>query len=203
MQLSTPNFIVGIGGSAGGLDAYKALLNALPSNTGMAFVIISHIWPAYNSLLAEILSRHTKMRVLNASAEMRVHADHVYVLTANTDLTIEGDMLKVVSPRSASNAQIDIFFTSLAIAKQGRAIGVVLSGYDGDGALGCRRIKENGGTTFAQDNGAEVHNMPQAAQATGCVDFVMSPRAIAAALARLSIAATKKARHGVPGAGRK
>lgn len=192
MQLSTPNFVVGIGGSAGGLDAYKALLNALPSNTGMAFVIVSHIYPAANSLLAEILSRHTKMRVVNASSETRVHANHVYVLTANTDLTIEGHTLKVVAPRSKSNAQIDIFFSSLATAMQARAIGIILSGYDGDGALGCKKIKEKGGTTFAQDTSAEVDQMPLAAQATGCVDFVMAPAAIAAALVRMASGAVKK-----------
>ena len=192
MELSDPNFIVGIGGSAGGLDAYKALFNALPSDTGMAFVIISHIYPSANSLLAEILSRHTQMRLVKASSEMRVHANHVYVLTANTDLTIVGDTLKVVSPRSRPNAQIDIFFTSLAIAMQARAVGIIVSGYNADGAVGCTHIKAKGGIIFAQDASAEVNQMPLAAQATGCVDFVLAPAAIATALVRIARGAAKK-----------
>ena len=85
-----PNYIVGIGGSAGGLNAYKALLNALPSNTGMAFVIVSHILPTANSELSQILSRHTRMAVKVASNAMPIRANHVYVTPPNADLLIEG-----------------------------------------------------------------------------------------------------------------
>ena len=168
-----PNFIVGIGGSAGGLNAYKALFDALPSDTGMAFVVVSHIVPTAISQLAEILSRHTKMPVLVAATAMPIRANHVYVCPPNADLLIESGTFKVVSPRSGRNKQIDLFLTSLAEAMGARAIGIILSGYDGDGTEGCRQIKAKGGTTFAQDMSAEVDDMPLHAQASGCVDFVL------------------------------
>ena len=146
-----PNFIVGIGGSAGGLNAYKALLDAVPSNTGMAFVIVSHILPTANSPLAQILSGHTRMAVKVASNAMPIRANHVYVTPPNADLLIEGYTFKLVTPRSRKNVQVDLFLTSLADAMGERAIGIILSGYDGDGIEGCRSIKAKGGTTFAQD----------------------------------------------------
>ena len=180
-----PKFIVGIGGSAGALSAYKALLDALPSKTGMAFVIVAHIMPTANSQLAQILARHTKMTVMVAAAAMPVLANHVYVIPPNADLFIEAYTFKVVSPRSARNAQVDLFLTSLGEAMGARAIGVVLSGYDGDGAEGCRQIKAKGGRTFAQDASAEAAEMPLSAQASGCVDFVLPPDKIAKELQRL------------------
>src|SRR5450755_2126470 len=116
MRASLPNFIVGIGGSAGALNAYKALLDALPSRTGMAFVIISHMNPAANSQLAQILSRHTKMQVKIASEATLIRANHVYVIPPDADLLIEGYTFKIVCPRSKRNVQVDLFLTSLAAA---------------------------------------------------------------------------------------
>ena len=185
MELPPPNFIVGIGASAGGLNAYKAFFDALPFNTGMAFVVISHIHPAAHSQLAEILSRHTKMSVTLAASGMQIRANEVYVIPADADLLIENGALRVVSPRTKRNAQVDLFFTSLATAMGTRAIGIVFSGYDGDGAEGCKRIKAVGGTTIAQDASAEVAGMPISAQATGCVDLVLSPEKIPAELHKL------------------
>ncbi|MBC7607478.1 MAG: chemotaxis protein CheB [Burkholderiales bacterium] len=170
---SHPKLIVGIGGSAGALSAYKALLDAMPSNTGLAFVIISHMNPTAHSQLANILSRHTKMTVMIASMAMAVLANHVYIILPNSDLLIENYSFKVISPRSVGHKQIDVFFVSLAEAVGARAIGIVLSGYDGDGTEGCKHIKANGGKTFAQDMSAEVPHMPLNAQASGYVDFVM------------------------------
>ena len=168
-----PKLIVGIGGSAGALNAYKALLDVLPSNTGMAFVIISHMNPTANSQLAKILSGHTKMTVKPASMAMQIRANHVYVIPPDADLLIENYTFKVISPRSGGHKQIDVFFVSLAEAIGARAIGIVLSGYDGDGTQGCKHIQANGGKTFAQDMSAEVGFMPLSAQASGCADFVM------------------------------
>ena len=185
MAISNPRFVAGIGASAGGLNAYKAFFDALRSNTGIAFAVISHIHPAAHSQLAEILSRHTKMTVVLAESKMKMEANQVYVIPGNADLLFEDGALIVVSPRTKRNAQVDIFFTSLATAMGDRAIGIVFSGYDGDGAEGCRRIKAAGGTTFAQDNSAEVSGMPLSAQATGCVDFVLSPDKIPAELDKL------------------
>ena len=192
MKRVPPNFIVGIGASAGGLNAYKAFFDALMPNTGMAFVVISHIHPAAHSQLAEILSRHTKMTVTLATSGMKIWADEVYVIPGDADLLVENGALKVISPRTRRNAQVDLFFTSLATAMGARAIGVVLSGYDGDGSEGCRRIKAAGGITFAQDDSAEVSGMPISAQATGCVDYVLSPEMISVELNKLIVKLTGK-----------
>ena len=191
METIQPSFVIGVGGSAGGLNAYKALLDALPPKTGMAFIIVSHIVPTADSLLAEILSRHTKMPVTVASNAMPIRANHVYVSPPNVDLLIRGYTFKIVSPRT-TRKQIDLFLSSLAESMGARAVGVILSGYHDDGTEGCRRIKANGGTTFAQDLSAEVAGMPRSAQASGCVDFVLPPGKIPAALRGLKASATTK-----------
>lgn len=168
-----PKLIVGIGGSAGALNAYMALLDAMPFNTGMAFVIISHMSPTAHSYLAKILSRHTKMKVKIALEAMQVCANHVYVISSDADLFIKNYIFKVISPRSGRNKQVDLFFTSLAEAMGERAIGIVFSGYSKDGTEGCRCIKTHGGKTFAQDISAEVDSMPLSAQYSGNIDFVI------------------------------
>ena len=196
MGTPRPSFIVGIGGSAGALNAYKALLDALPSKTGMAFVIISHMNPAASSQLALILSRHTKMQVKVASEATPIRANHVYVIPPDADLLIEDYTFKVVSPRSKRNVQVDLFLTSLAAAMGAQAIGIILSGMDGDGAAGCKQIKAKGGTTFAQDISAEVSSMPLHAQASGSVDFVLSPANMPGELRRLA-STYKKGRDAV------
>ena len=185
MKTSNPSFVVGIGASAGGLNAYKSFFDALPSNTGMAFVVISHIHPAAHSQLAEILSRHTKMTVVLTASGMKIRANQVYVIPGDADLLLENGILNVVSPRTRRTAPVDIFFTSLATAMGERAVGIVFSGYDGDGAAGCKRIKAAGGTTFAQDISAEVSGMPLSARVMGCVDFVLPPDKIPAELDKL------------------
>ncbi len=182
MQTPKPRFIVGIGGSAGGLDAYMKFLDALPEDTGMAFVIISHILPTEShSLLAEILAKHTKMPVRVTAAEMPVRPDHVYVIAPNVDLRIEDYTFKPTAPRTM-NKQVDIFLTSLASAMGEHAIGIIFSGYDGDGSQGCMEIKLRGGTTFAQDSSAIVNGMPVSAQRSGYVDHVLPPGEMGAAL---------------------
>jgi two-component system CheB/CheR fusion protein len=173
MKVTHPKFIVGIGGSAGALNAYKDLLDAMPPDTGMAFVIISHMNPTAHSQLALILQRHTIMSVIAAADAMVILKNHVYVIPPDADLTMDNYRFKVICPRSGGHKQIDLFFISLAKAMGELAVGIVLSGYDGDGTLGCKHIKANGGKTFAQDSSAEVNYMPLNAQAAGCVDFVL------------------------------
>ena len=180
-----PSYIVGIGGSAGALKAYKELLNTLPCNTGMAFVFVSHLFPEASSQLAEILSRHTKMPASVATTAMEIRANHIYVIAPNADLHIKAKVFKVISPRIKRNTQIDVFFTSLAESEGKRAIGIILSGYDGDGTEGCKQIKAKGGVTFAQDHSAEISHMSTNAQAAGVIDFVMSLKQIADALVRI------------------
>ena len=187
-----PKLIVGIGGSCGALEAYKALLSAMPPNSGMAFVIISHILPTAESQLANILSRHTKMIVMVASMGMQIRANYVYVIPPDADLLIDNDAFKVTSPRSGGNKQIDLFFASLAEAVGVRAIGIVLSGYFSDGTEGCKHIKANGGTTFAQNSSAEVGFMPLSAQASGYVDFVLPLNKIPDKLKSLATALNQK-----------
>ncbi len=191
-----PNFIVGIGGSAGALNASKALLDSLPSDTGMAFVLASQIHPTASSQLAQILSRHTKMPVTLASTAMPIRANRVYVIPPNADLLIDGYAFKVASPRTRMNGQIDLLLISLAEAMGKRAIGIILSGYGAEGTEGCKHIKANGGKTFAQDMSAEVDGMPLSAQASGCVDFVLPPDRIPHELQRLvRTRATEKKRE--------
>ena len=198
MRLLPPTYIVGIGGSAGALNAYKGLLDVLPSKTGMALVFVYHIHPTANTQLALILSRHTKMPVLLAANLMLIQANHVYVIPQNADLFIEGDAFKVVSPRTRRNNQIDLFLMSLAEGKGKHAIGIILSGYDGDGTDGCKHVKAMGGTTFAQDISAEVNNMPRNAQASGCIDFVLPIDKISGELQRLGALAQKVLRLQLP-----
>jgi two-component system CheB/CheR fusion protein len=184
--MAPPNYIVGIGGSAGGLAAYKDLLDALPSRTGMAFVIVAHLLPSASSQLVLILARHTKMKVMMATTGATVRRNHVYVIPPDADLLMEGVTFKLVSPRSGRNKQIDLFFGSLAASMGAQAVGVILSGYDGDGTEGCKQIKEKGGATFSQDVSAEVTDMSRHAVASGNIDFVLSPTKIADELVRIA-----------------
>jgi len=188
MKTGQPVSIVGIGGSAGALNAYKALLDAMPPDTGMAFVIISHLLPTAYSQLAKILQRHTKMSVILASEGRSILANHVYVIPPNSDLTMENPRFKLVSPRSGRIKVVDIFFISLAKEMGAKAVGIILSGYGSDGTVGCKHIKANGGRTFAQDMSAEVEFMPLSAQAAGYVDFVLPINKIPAKLKSLAAA---------------
>jgi two-component system CheB/CheR fusion protein len=181
--------VVGVGASAGGLEACLALLANLPPKTGMAFVLVQHLEPHQISHLPEILSRATTIPVAHAQNEMPVEPDRFYVVPPNAVLTIDGGQLRL-SPREESQNQyypIDQFFFSLAKDQGSRAIGVVLSGSSADGAQGLRTIKCAGGTTFCQDEQSAKHDaMPRSAIATGAADFVLPPAEIAAELARMA-----------------
>ena len=180
--------VVGIGASAGGLEIFKRLLGLLPRDTGFAFVFVQHLDPNHHSMLAEILARATAMPVSEAADGMAVEANHVYVIPANVDLTIAHGVLNL-TPRTqapGSHMPIDRFLRSLAGECGSRAIGVILSGTGSDGSAGVDAIKAAGGVTFAQDaSTAKFATMPQAAVATGCVDFVLPPEGIAAELVRI------------------
>lgn len=181
--------IVGIGTSAGGLEAFTRLLEHLPATTGMAYVLVQHLDPTHKSMLVGLLARVTRMDVHEVSEGMEVYANHVYIIAPNTDLTLSGRSLRLV-PRSKLTRQhlpIDIFLTSLAENIEDQAIGVILSGTGSDGTRGFQAIKEHGGITFAQDTqSAQYAAMPESALAAGCVDFIGSPEEIARELARIS-----------------
>lgn len=181
--------VVGIGASARGLEAYTQLLNHLPSDTGMAFVIIQHLAPHQESLLSELLSRATQMPVSQVEDGMAVEQNQVYVIPPNKKMTIAQGVLKL-EPRGESRRPfmaVDAFFLSLAEERGNKAIAVVLSGADSDGSQGLEAIKAAGGITFAQcENSAKVNGMPNTAVATGQVDFILPPQAIAEELAKIS-----------------
>src|SRR2546425_13042487 len=173
--------IVGIGASAGGLDASRQLLNHLSADTGMGFVLVQHLDPDHESALVQILSRVTSMPVREVANELRIVPNHVYIIPPNTDMATAEGVLKLQRRRAgrAPHHSIDFFFESLAQDQRECAIGVILSGTASDGTLGMEAIKANGGITFAQDESARYDSMPRSAIAAGCVDFVFSPGGIA------------------------
>ena len=179
--------VVGVGASAGGLEAFTQLLHALPSDTGMAFVLVQHLAPTHSSALAEILSRATDMPVLEVRDEPTVEPNHVYVIPPDRAIIIVGGVLQLL-PREGSGAHhpIDQFFRALATEQRHQAIGVVLSGTATDGTIGLEEIKAEGGITFAQDVTAQHEGMPHSAIASGCVDFVLPPDGIARELVRIA-----------------
>lgn len=181
--------VVGIGASAGGLEAFTQLLNYLPTNTGMAFVIIQHMAPEQESVLSLILARATQMPVQEVQDGMAVAPNQVYVIPPNTSMTIAQGVLKLRSRPRANPVfmSIDTFLLSLAEDRGNKAIAVVLSGADSDGARGLETIKAAGGVTFAQSQeSAQVDSMPNTAIATGQVDFILPPDKIAEKLAEIS-----------------
>jgi two-component system CheB/CheR fusion protein len=181
--------IVGIGASAGGLEAFSELLRYLPEKTGMAFVLVQHLDPKHGSALQEILARTTKIPVTEVTQGVVVQPDHAYVIPANTSLTIKNGLLQLGS-RVLTHGQhmpINDFFRSLAENAGQQAIGVILSGTASDGTEGCRAIKAVGGITFAQDEeSAKYDSMPRNAVNAGCIDFILPPRDIARELAGIS-----------------
>ncbi|MDZ4858121.1 MAG: PAS domain S-box protein [Candidatus Hydrogenedentes bacterium] len=180
--------IVGIGASAGGLEAFTQLLKALPLDTGMAFVLVQHLDPVHESALTKILGRVTSLSVREVINNQRVQADHVYVIPPGTNLSIAQGVL-MLEPRAGTRTPhrpLDTFFESLAMDQRECAIGVVLSGTASDGTLGLEAIKAEGGITFAQDDSAKYDSMPRSAIAAGCVDLVLSPVDIANELARIA-----------------
>src|SRR5580658_8736245 len=181
--------IVGIGASAGGLEAFSELLRHLPEKTGMAFVLVQHLDPKHGSVLQEILSRTTKIPVTEVTQGVVVQPDRAYVIPANTNLTLKNGMLELGS-RVLTRGQhmpINDFFRSLAESAKQQAIGVILSGTASDGTEGCRAIKAAGGITFAQDEeSAKYDSMPRNAVNAGCIDFILSPKDIARELGGIS-----------------
>lgn len=196
--------VVGIGASAGGLEAFKALMQALPDDTGMAFLLVQHLAPTRESLLSEIMSRETSLPVQEAEDGTWIASNQVYVAPPDCSLALRAGRLKLTrgSSREHSGSQpsgsqpsgsqhselpIDFMLRSLADAIGSAAVGVVLSGTASDGTLGLKAIKAAGGMTFAQDEDtAQYFGMPGNAIASGAVDFVLPPAEIARELSRIA-----------------
>jgi two-component system, chemotaxis family, CheB/CheR fusion protein len=150
----SPFFIVGVGASTGGLEAFKQFLHDLPPDTGAAFVLVQHLDPKHESVLPSILSSATAMPVDEALEGMPIQPDHVYVIPSATDLSIGGGLLKLLPrarARGSNHMPVDGFFRALADAQGGKAVGVILSGTASDGTLGLQAIKAAGGVCFAQE----------------------------------------------------
>jgi len=178
--------IVGIGASAGGLDAFKRLIKEIPENSGMAYVLVQHLDPTHESILPEILQRVTKIPVHEITEDIHLAPDHIYVIPSNKMLISTDGILKLTDREKKINLSIDIFFTSLAEVHKECAIGVVLSGTGSDGTLGLKAIKEHGGISIVQDSeSAAYDSMPQSAVNAGVVDFVLAPEEIPAQLLQI------------------
>jgi two-component system CheB/CheR fusion protein len=186
--LVVPFPIVGIGASAGGLDALRQLFSQLPADTGMAYVVIQHLDPERPSLLVSLLAGGTTMPVVEVVDGMRAEPNRIHVIPPGSDLSIHDGVLWLAPRKLTGNLHlsIDSFFRALADDQPGRAIGVVLSGSASDGTRGLRAIKAAGGITFAQEpESAQFRSMPESAIAAGVVDFRSSPAAIGRELVRL------------------
>lgn len=185
---STPVFpVVGIGASAGGLEALKQFFTAMPPATGLAFVLVQHLDPNHESLMADLLAKYTSMPVMQAVDELHVAPNHVYVIPPNYYLSIRDRVLHLSPPteRRGMRMPIDHFLRSLAETLGEKAICVILSGTGSDGTLGLREIKGHGGMTMVQEpTTAQYDGMPHSALATGLVDYRLAVEAMPEVLVR-------------------
>lgn len=183
-----PRAYVGVGASAGGLEAIDALFSSMPEGMGLAFIVIQHLSPDYKSLMVELLSKRTVLKVERAEDGLRVLPDHVYLIPPKHNLTLSDGCLRLVEQDAArgTNLPIDIFFRSLADDQGERAVAIVLSGTGSDGTRGVRAVKEAGGAVLVQaPESARFDGMPRAAISTGIVDVVALPERMPAELMAL------------------
>ena len=183
---SDGHLIVGIGASAGGLEAFRSFFSEMPVDSGMAFVLVQHLDPDYNSALADIISDCTAMPVEKATDGTVAAPNTVSVIPQNTILKIEGGVIRLAAPESptARRSSIDTFLLSLAQDQGENAVGIILSGFGSDGTLGIQAIKEHGGLTLSEaafDHHAKF-GMPQSATIGGFVDYVLTPQEMPARL---------------------
>ncbi len=184
-----PITIVGVGASAGGLEAFSQLLEAIPHDSGIAVIFVQHLSPNQESALPALLASHTRMPVEQVTNGVAIQPNRVYVIPPNVQMMVDHGTLEL-RPRPHDRSPytpIDTFFTSLSEMPEGQVIGVVLSGTASDGALGIRDIKAAGGITFAQQpESAKYDGMPRAAIASGAIDLVMTPAKIGAQIANIA-----------------
>lgn len=180
--------IVCVGGSAGGLDAYTRLLLNLPADMGVAIVIVNHV-RTMATMLHEVLPRFTKMPVVLITERLDIKPNHVFIIPENKDLHVlnEEFQLKPISKPRGWPDVITVFLSSLSQNWDGKLIAVIVSGYDGDGSEALKSIKEVGGITFAQKPDTAIQpDMPLSAIASGFIDFILSPEAIAKKIVRIA-----------------
>jgi two-component system CheB/CheR fusion protein len=188
LSISSHFPIVGVGASAGGLEAFTQLFKNLPANPGMAFVLVQHLAPEHESMLTQLLSKSTEMPIREVKNGMVVEPDNVYVIPPDKEMLVFQGVLHL-SPREKTKMPympVDSFLRSLAEDRRNNAMAIILSGTGSDGSMGIRAIKGEGGIVFAQDETAKYDGMPKSAIDTGCVDFIMPTDKIAAELIRIS-----------------
>ncbi len=174
------SIVIGIGASAGGLEALQQFFSYMPPNSGLSFVVVQHLSPDYKSLMADILGKHTEMSVCQAENRMAVEPDTVYLIPPKKYMTIKDGRLILSEAPGSLNHPIDAFFASLAAEKREHSIAVVLSGTGSDGTNGVKMVKEHGGLVIAQaPESAKFDGMPRSVINTGLADFVLSPEEIA------------------------
>ncbi len=175
-QANSDFYIVGIGASAGGLEALEKFFGNMPADSGLAFVVVQHLSPDYKSLMAELLSKHTQMPVYEVQDGMSVEPNNIYLIPRKKTMTIfHGKLHLTDRGQEQLNLPIDIFLRSLAEDMGERAIAIILSGTGSDGTRGIRAVKEAGGMVMAQDtSSAKFEGMPQSAIATQLVDYILS-----------------------------
>jgi two-component system CheB/CheR fusion protein len=167
--------IIGIGASAGGLEAIEQFLSGVPKDSGMAFVVVQHLDPNHKGILCELLQRVTPLKVQQITERMAVHPNNIYVIPPGFDLSILNGVLHLLEPAEPHGLRlpIDYFLRSLAVDQKEHAIGVILSGMGADGTLGLRAIKENAGVAFVQTpSSAKFDAMPRSAIDAGLADVV-------------------------------
>ncbi|GEO06239.1 hypothetical protein AAE02nite_39030 [Adhaeribacter aerolatus] len=177
-KAKTDHYLIGIGASAGGLEAIHNLFDHFPSNSSFSFVIVQHLSPDHKSLMAELLSKHTRMQVQEAEDDMRTRPNCIYVLPSGKQLTLKKGRLRLTEKlRSREpNFAIDVFFESLAKDRGRYAIGIILSGTGTDGTKGSQAIKAAGGMVVVQDpSTARFDGMPRSAIEAGAADYVLGP----------------------------
>jgi two-component system, chemotaxis family, CheB/CheR fusion protein len=185
---TAPLTVIGIGASAGGLKALQQFVEAVPWDSGMAYVVIVHLDPGRESRMAELLQDRAVIPVTQVSGPTRVEADHVYIIPPGRDLAMRGETISLRDRgKRAEHAPVDLFFRTLAEAYGSEAVGVVLSGTGEDGTAGIRHIRDAGGITVAQSPAeAEYDSMPVSAIATGLIDIVLPSERMPGELIRLS-----------------
>ncbi|VXB51371.1 Protein-glutamate methylesterase [Flavobacterium sp. 9AF] len=183
-------YVVGIGASAGGLDAIQHLFDNIPQDTGMSFVIIQHLSPDFVSLMPELLAKHTKMKIFTAQEELKIEPNCIYLNQRNKNLFIKDGKLHLINkgPKENLNFPIDIFFHSLGEEYKEKSIGIILSGTGSDGSRGIKTIKEAGGIVLVQEPGsAQFDGMPNSAIATNQFDFILETKEIGNTLKTLEM----------------
>ncbi|MGE5456910.1 MAG: chemotaxis protein CheB, partial [Methanococcaceae archaeon] len=167
--------IVGVGASAGGLEALEQLFMKMPEDCGFAFVVIQHLSPDHKGMLGELLQRVTKMSVYTVTDKMKVNPNSIYVIPSNKSMTIQNGELHIFKPieKHGLRLPIDLFFRSLADDQKDHSIGIILSGMGSDGSMGLKAIKEKAGIVLVQDpSNAKFESMPRSAIDAVVVDIV-------------------------------